>query len=287
METIGAIRDMQSKAKQLRREGRTIAVVPTMGFLHEGHQSLIEVARTLADVVVTTLFVNPAQFGPGEDFERYPRDQERDERLAEGAGTDILFVPSAQEMYPKGYKTLVSTEEISVVFEGKFRPTHFRGVTTVVAKLFNIVKPHHAVFGQKDAQQVAVIRQMVGDLNMDVQIVVSPILRESDGLAMSSRNVYLNAEERKNAVALHRALLAAREAAGRGERDANVLRERMVAILNQADPTAIDYVAFVDKETFAELTHLESPEALAILAVRFGKTRLIDNMSVPVSPDAS
>lgn len=287
MEIIAAIRDMQSKAKQLRREGRTIAVVPTMGFLHEGHLSLIEVARTLADVVVTTLFVNPAQFGPGEDFERYPRDQERDERLAEGAGTDILFVPSAQEMYPKGYKTLVSTEEISVVFEGKFRPTHFRGVTTVVAKLFNIVKPHHAVFGQKDAQQVAVIRQMVGDLNMDVQIVVSPILREPDGLAMSSRNVYLNAEERKNAVALYRALLAAREAARRGERDANALRERMLAVLNQAKPTAIDYVAFVDKETFAEVLRLENPETLAILAVRFGKTRLIDNMSIPVSPDHS
>ncbi len=287
MEIITAVPDMQSKAKELRREGKTIAIVPTMGFLHEGHLSLIEVARTLADVVVTTLFVNPTQFGPGEDFERYPRDHERDQRLADGAGTNVLFVPSEQEMYPEGFKTYVVTEVISAVLEGKFRPTHFRGVTTVVAKLFNIVKPHHAVFGQKDAQQVAVIRRMVEDLNMGVQIVISPILREPDGLAMSSRNVFLSPEERKSATALHRALQAAKDDAGRGERDVNVIRQHMVSILNAANPTAIDYVSFVDKETFAELSRLESPEVIAVLAVRFGKTRLIDNMIIPVSPDRS
>ena len=285
MEIITIVRDMQSLAVQRRREGKSIGIVPTMGFLHEGHLSLIEVARSLCDVVVTTLFVNPTQFGPGEDFESYPRDQKKDERLAEGAGTDILFVPAAEEMYPDGYETYVVTEEISAILEGKFRPTHFRGVTTIIVKLFHIVKPHQAVFGQKDSQQVAVIRRMVEDLNMDVQIIVAPILREADGLAMSSRNVYLSPEDRKNATALYRALLFAKEAAGRGERDVKVLRREMMAILNEAHPAAIDYVTFVHKETFNEVPHLESPETLAVLAVRFGKTRLIDNMMIPVSTE--
>ncbi len=285
MEIITTIRDMQSKADQLRRDGKSIGVVPTMGFLHEGHLSLIEVARNLSDVVVTTLFVNPTQFGPGEDFKSYPRDQVRDENLAERARTDFLFTPGVSEMYPEGYKTSVLTEGISAVLEGKFRPTHFRGVATVVAKLFNIVKPHHAVFGQKDAQQVAVIRRMVEDLNMGVQITVAPILREADGLAMSSRNVYLDPEERKKATTLHRALLFAREAAGRGERDVKILRREMMAILNEAHPEAIDYATFVHKDTFDEVSHLEGPEILAILAVRFGTTRLIDNMVITVSSE--
>jgi len=285
MEIITTVPDMQSMADRQRREGKSIGIVPTMGFLHEGHLSLIEVARSLCDVAVTTLFVNPTQFGPAEDFGRYPRDQKKDERLAESAGTDILFVPAVKEMYPDGYKTYVVTEEISAILEGKFRPTHFRGVTTIVAKLFHIVKPHQAVFGQKDSQQVAVIRRMVEDLNMDVQIIVAPILRESDGLAMSSRNVYLSPGDRKNATALYRALLFAKEAAGRGERDAKVLRREMMAILNEAHPTAIDYVTFVHKESFDEVLHLEGPEILAVLAVRFGKARLIDNMMIPVSPE--
>ncbi|MEX2116005.1 MAG: pantoate--beta-alanine ligase [Bacteroidota bacterium] len=284
MEIIATIRDMQSKANQLRRDAKSIGVVPTMGFLHEGHLSLIEVARSISDVVVTTLFVNPTQFGPGEDFEHYPRDQERDESLAEGAGTDILFIPGVNEMYPEGYRTFVVTEKISSVLEGKFRPAHFRGVTTVVAKLFHIVKPHQAVFGQKDAQQVAVIRRMVEDLNMGVQLIVAPILREADGLAMSSRNVYLEPEERKSAAALYRALLYAKDAAGRGERDVTVLRGEMMTILDKEHPAAIDYVAFVHEETFDEVAHLESPETLAVLAVRFGKTRLIDNIIIPVPP---
>ncbi len=285
MEIITTIRDMQSKARQLRRDGKSIGIVPTMGFLHEGHLSLIEVARTVCDVVVTTLFVNPTQFGPGEDFERYPRDQKRDEKLAEHAGTDILFVPEGKEMYPDGYETFVVTGKISAILEGKYRPIHFRGVTTVVAKLFHIVKPHHAVFGQKDAQQVAVIRRMVEDLNMDVELVVAPIHREKDGLAMSSRNVYLSPEDRKNATALHKALLLAKESVARGERDASVLCQTMRALLNEAHPTGIDYVTFVDKETFEEIPRLTGPEAIAVLAVRFGKTRLIDNMVIPVSPE--
>ncbi|MEX1139067.1 MAG: pantoate--beta-alanine ligase [Bacteroidota bacterium] len=285
MEIITAVRDMQSKAKQLRREGKSIVVVPTMGFLHEGHLSLIEVARTIADVVVTTLFVNPTQFGPDEDFERYPRDQKRDEQLAEHAGTDILFAPDTKEMYPPGHRTVVVTEGISTVLEGKFRPMHFRGVTTVVAKLFHIVKPHHAVFGQKDAQQVAVIRRMIEDLNMDVGLIIAPILREDDGLAMSSRNVYLDPAERKNATALYRTLLSVKEFVGRGERDVSVLRREMTALLNEAGHSGIDYVTFVDKETFEEVSRLEGPEVVALLAVRFGKTRLIDNMIIPVTPE--
>lgn len=285
MEIITTIRDMQSKARQLRRDGKSIGIVPTMGFLHEGHLSLIEAARTVCDVVVTTLFVNPAQFGPGEDFERYPRDQKRDQKLAEHAGTDILFAPEAKEMYPDGYETFVVTGKISAILEGKHRPTHFRGVTTVVAKLFHIVKPHHAVFGQKDAQQVAVIRRMIEDLNMDVELIVVPIHREKDGLAMSSRNVYLGAEDRKNATALYRALLLAKESVARGERNASVLRTAMTALLEEAHPSGIDYVTFVDKETFEEISHLAGPEVIAVLAVRFGKTRLIDNMIIPVSAE--
>lgn len=285
MEILTTVRDMQSKARQLRRDGRSIGIVPTMGFLHEGHLSLIKIARTVCDVVVTTLFVNPTQFGPGEDFDRYPRDQKRDEGLAEHAGTDILFVPETKEMYPDGYGTFVVTEGISTILEGKFRPTHFRGVTTVVAKLFHIVKPHHAVLGQKDAQQVAVIRRMIEDLNMDVELIVAPILREGDGLAMSSRNVYLSPSDRKNATALYRALLLAKESVGRGERDASALCSSMTALLHEANPTGIDYVTFVDKETFKEVSRLTGPEVIAVLAVRFGKTRLIDNMVIPVSPE--
>lgn len=285
MEIITTIRDMQSKARQLRRDGKSIGIVPTMGFLHEGHLSLIEVARSVCDVVVTTLFVNPTQFGPGEDFERYPRDQKRDQKLAEHAGTDILFVPEAKEMYPDGYETFVVTGKISTILEGKYRPTHFRGVTTVVAKLFHIVKPHHAVFGQKDAQQVAVIRRMIEDLNMDVELIVAPIHREKDGLAMSSRNVYLGAEDRKNATALYRALLLAKKSVARGERNVSALRTAMTALLEKAHPSGIDYVTFVDKETFEEISHLAGPEVIAVLAVRFGKTRLIDNMIIPVSAE--
>lgn len=288
MEIIRTVREMQSRADELRRGGKTIGIVPTMGFLHKGHQSLIEIARSLCDCVVTTLFVNPTQFGPTEDFDRYPRDPDRDAQLAEQSGTDILFTPEARDMYPEGFTTFVVVEGISSVLEGKFRPTHFRGVTTVVAKLFHIVKPHQAVFGQKDAQQVAVIRRMITDMNFDIQLVVGPILREPDGLAMSSRNVYLTADERSRATALHRALTEAKNAVHRGERKTARVLEALRTVLNAARPTSIDYALLVNKDTFAELDQeVAGPEALAVLAVRFGSTRLIDNMIIPVPTEGA
>jgi len=283
METVTRIGEMQSHAEELRRKGAMIGVVPTMGYLHDGHLSLVARARKEADVVVTTLFVNPTQFGPGEDFERYPRDPENDERLASRAGTDILFMPATEEMYPAGFKTYVLTEGLSTVLEGAFRPTHFRGVTTVVMKLFHIVKPHLAVFGQKDAQQAAIISQMVKDMNLDIRLIIAPIVRESDGLAMSSRNVYLSPEERKNAVALFRSLRFAEDAVRRGERRVETIRNGMEEILRNAHVSAVDYVAFVRPGTFEVVERIDPPDILVALAVRFGKTRLIDNIVIPVS----
>ncbi|MEP0823113.1 MAG: pantoate--beta-alanine ligase [Ignavibacterium sp.] len=283
METVTRIGEMQSRAEELRRKGAMIGVVPTMGYLHDGHLSLVARARKEADVVVTTLFVNPTQFGPGEDFERYPRDPENDERLASRAGTDILFMPATEEMYPAGFKTYVLTEGLSTVLEGAFRPTHFRGVTTVVMKLFHIVKPHLAVFGQKDAQQAAIISQMVRDMNLDIRLIIAPIVRESDGLAMSSRNVYLSPEERKNAVALFRSLRFAEDAVRRGERRVETIRNGMEEILRNAHVSAVDYVAFVRPGTFEVVERIDPPDILVALAVRFGKTRLIDNIVLPVS----
>lgn len=283
METVTRIGEMQSRAEELRRKGAMIGVVPTMGYLHDGHLSLVARARKEADVVVTTLFVNPTQFGPGEDFERYPRDPENDERLASRAGTDILFMPATEEMYPAGFKTYVLTEGLSTVLEGAFRPTHFRGVTTVVMKLFHIVKPHLAVFGQKDAQQAAIISQMVKDMNLDIRLIIAPIVRESDGLAMSSRNVYLSPEERKNAVALFRSLRFAEDAVRRGERRVDTIRNGMEEILRNAHVSAVDYVAFVRPGTFEVVERIDPPDILVALAVRFGKTRLIDNIVIPVS----
>ncbi|GJQ20377.1 MAG: pantothenate synthetase [Bacteroidia bacterium] len=283
METVTLIGEMQSRAEELRRRGTTIGVVPTMGYLHDGHLSLVAQARKETDVVVTTLFVNPTQFGPGEDFERYPRDTERDKRLASQAGTDILFMPAADEMYPAGFKTYVFTEGLSTVLEGAFRPSHFRGVTTVVMKLFHIVKPHVAVFGQKDAQQAAIISRMVKDMNLDIRLIIAPIVRESDGLAMSSRNVYLSPEERKNAVALFRSLRFAEDAVRKGERAVETIRRGMEEILWNARVSAVDYIAFVRPETFEEVEKIDPPNILVALAVRFGKTRLIDNIVIPVS----
>jgi pantoate--beta-alanine ligase len=287
MEIVRSIADMQTQAERLRREGKSIGIVPTMGFLHDGHLSLIARARKETNIVVTTLFVNPAQFGPNEDLEQYPRDRVRDEKLAAEAGTDILFMPEARDMYPEGYRTYVVTEELAGILEGKIRPTHFRGVTTVVMKLFQIVKPHIAVFGQKDAQQAAIIRQMIRDLNLDVRLIVAPIVREADGLAMSSRNVYLNPDERKSAVALWKSLRFAEEAIGSGERSLAVVRSGMEAMLQEARASSIDYIAFVHPNTFREIDQIEPPEVLIALAVRFGRTRLLDNAIVSVPAEAT
>jgi len=283
MEIVRTIREMQTRAEGLRRAGKTISIVPTMGSLHDGHVSLIKLAAEGSDEVVTTVFVNPTQFGPNEDYEHYPRDIKRDEEIAAQSGSDVLFCPEVGEMYREGYRTYVVVDDLSRVLEGSVRPAHFRGVSTVVLKLFNIVKPHIAVFGQKDVQQVAIIKRMVRDLDLEVQVVVGPIVRENDGLAISSRNAYLTPDERKRATALYRSLQQAEVAVRSGERNVREIGRKVRAVLADGSPDAVDYVAFVDPETFQERERVEPPAILLALAVRFGRTRLIDNSIIPVN----
>jgi len=282
MQIVKSIGEMQDTSERFRREGKTIAVVPTMGYLHRGHASLIERARSRSDVVITTIFVNPAQFAPNEDFNRYPRDYNRDTSVAANAGTDIIFYPDTADMYPKEFKSYVEVEGVSRILEGAFRPIHFRGVTTVVAKLFHITKPHAAVFGQKDAQQAFIIQKMVNDLNFDIDIIIAPIIREEDGLALSSRNVYLNETERKNALVLHRSLQHAAKRIQDGENNATALHREMENIIKSGNPSQIDYVVFINPEIFTVVEKFEPPEVLAAVAVRFGTTRLIDNWRIQV-----
>jgi pantoate--beta-alanine ligase len=282
VQVLKSIKEMQIFSEQARLEGKKIAVVPTMGYLHDGHKSLIECARSLADVVITTIFVNPTQFGPNEDFTRYPRDFEHDQVVASSAGTDIIFYPENAEMYPAGFNSFVEVEGVSNILEGAFRPKHFRGVTTVVTKLLNITKPHLAIFGQKDAQQAFLLRAMVKDLNFDIEIVVVPIVREADGLALSSRNVYLHDNERKNALVLIRSLRHVTERIRQGERSVPSLKKEMLDIIQSGSPTHIDYIAFVDPLTFSETENINTAEVLVALAVRFGSTRLIDNSLIPI-----
>jgi len=255
----------------------TVGLVPTMGYLHEGHLSLVRRARQECDHVVVSIFVNPTQFGPQEDLSTYPRDLEHDLSLIEPLGTDLVWIPTAEIMYPKDYQTWVQVETVTRPLEGAMRPGHFRGVTTVVAKLFNGVQPHKAYFGQKDAQQVAVIRQMTRDLNFPIEIVVCPIVREPDGLAMSSRNVYLDAEERKAATVLYRSLNGAKNLYENGERDAETLRLFMREVLATELLAQMQYVSCADYDTLEELETVTG-KALLSLAVYVGKTRLIDNL---------
>ena len=272
MQTVFTLTDLRST--RLSFSG-TVGLVPTMGYLHEGHLSLIRRAREECEHVFVSIFVNPTQFGPKEDLAKYPRDLERDVRLIE-AYTDVVWTPSAETMYPQGYQTWVEVEAMTKPLEGAMRPGHFRGVTTVVAKLFNAVQPHKAYFGQKDAQQVAVIRQMVRDLNFPLEIVVCPTSREPDGLAMSSRNVYLDPEQRKAATVLFRALSAAKEVYEKGERDAEKVRGKMKEVLAGEPLAEPQYVSCADYDTLAELDEIKG-KALLSMAVYFGKTRLIDN----------
>ena len=272
MQTVFTLADLRST--RLSFSG-TVGLVPTMGYLHEGHLSLIRRAREECEHVFVSIFVNPTQFGPKEDLAKYPRDLERDVRLIE-AYTDVVWTPSAETMYPQGYQTWVEVEAMTKPLEGAMRPGHFRGVTTVVAKLFNAVQPHKAYFGQKDAQQVAVIRQMVRDLNFPLEIVVCPTSREPDGLAMSSRNVYLDPEQRKAATVLFRALSAAKEVYEKGERDAEKVRGKMKEVLAGEPLAEPQYVSCADYDTLAELDEIKG-KALLSMAVYFGKTRLIDN----------
>lgn len=274
MRTVTTIQELREARRALPGP---VGFVPTMGYLHEGHLSLVRRARAENASVAVSIFVNPAQFGPAEDFERYPRDPERDAAMLRKAGTDLLFMPSAEEMYPAGYDTWVEVGGVTARLEGAERPGHFRGVATVVTKLFNLVQPDRAYFGQKDAQQLVVIRKLTRDLNLPVEIVPCPTVREPDGLAMSSRNVYLSPEERREALALSRALREAERLFAAGERDAGVLRERMRAVIAEGAPRGrIDYVSVADVETLAELERVDR-RALASLAVRFPSARLIDN----------
>ncbi len=282
IQIVTKIREMQDAAERFRREGKIIGVVPTMGYLHRGHASLIELAHSRADVVITTIFVNPTQFAPNEDFNRYPRDLDRDKIIAEKAGSDLIFFPDVAEMYTKNFDSNVEVEKASSILEGAFRPIHFRGVTTVVTKLFHITKPHFAIFGQKDAQQAFIVQKMVKDLNFEIEIIIAPIVREEDGLALSSRNVYLTENERKNALVLYRSLQNAAERIQAGAKNVSNIRAEMEKIIKNGNPTQIDYIAFINPIKFEEVNIIEPPGVLAALAVRFGTTRLIDNMRIQV-----
>jgi pantoate--beta-alanine ligase len=281
VELIHTVEWMKQVSRQARAEGRLTGFVPTMGALHAGHLSLIEAARHDASPVIASIFVNPKQFGPSEDYKKYPRDFEGDRQKMEDAGVDFLFAPSVEEIYPAGFRTSVNVEGLSDRLEGKIRPGHFRGVATVVLKLLEIVAPRFAYFGRKDAQQARIIRQMMSDLALDSEIVVCPIVRESDGLALSSRNQYLSPAERKAATVLYRALSRARRTIEEGERDTI----RTIAAMRQeltGEPLAsVDYVEIVDADSFDPTMRL-TRSCLVLLAVRFGATRLIDNMQVEI-----
>ncbi len=279
MQIITSIQEMQAEAERLRLQGQRIGFVPTMGYLHEGHLSLVRTARQHADIVVMSIFVNPTQFGPTEDYNEYPRNFDRDVALAASVGCHIVFNPSVNDIYPENYLTYVEVEKITGVLCGRSRPTHFRGVTTIVAKLFHIVKPHVAVFGQKDAQQALVIQRMVRDLNFDIQIVIAPIVREKDGLAMSSRNIYLTPEQRQQAVALYQALMMAKSLIEKGERSAQVIKDHMRRHIERLAAATIDYIEIVDTTHLQPLAILQG-EVLIALAVKIGKPRLIDNIIV-------
>jgi pantoate--beta-alanine ligase len=274
MQVVRNIPEMKAARRKLMD---SVGFVPTMGFLHEGHLSLVRQAKTENSAAVVSIFVNPTQFGPSEDFKTYPRDEKRDLEMLEKEKTDIVFIPPAEDMYPERYSSWIVVERVTDRLEGSHRPGHFKGVATVVAKLFNIVEPDRAYFGQKDAQQVLVIKKMVQDLNMNLKVVVSPTVRENDGLAMSSRNVYLNPQERQGATVLFKSLTLAQELKHKGESNAEKIRLQMTSLISSEPLAKIEYISIADSETLEELTEIDRP-AVASLAVRFGKTRLIDNI---------
>lgn len=279
MNELRTIHDTRACIDAARRAERRIGFVPTMGALHRGHVSLIDAAERDGAFVVVSIFVNPLQFGPGEDFARYPRDEQGDLGICRAARVDAVFLPSVEDMYPPGAVTVIHVAKLTDTLCGPFRPGHFDGVATVVAKLLNIVRPDAAYFGEKDAQQLAVIRQMVRDLDMPVDVIGCPIVREADGLALSSRNAYLSEDERRRATAISRALQAARTEIAAGERRADALERHMAAVVTAVRPTAVDYLSVVDAETLQPVEHVERAVLIAA-AVRFGATRLIDNIRV-------
>lgn len=276
MKVIETVREMQALSESVRMEGKKIALVPTMGYLHEGHLSLMREGRKRGDCLIISIYVNPTQFGPTEDLDKYPRDFERDEALARDVGVDVIFYPSNEEMYPEHYQTYVNVEEVTDNLCGLSRPGHFRGVTTVCAKLFNMTKPHITVFGQKDFQQLVTIKRMVTDLNMDLEVVGLPTVREHDGLAMSSRNTYLKDDERESALSLSRSLKLAKELYDTGERSAAEIIDKMTAFIEEHPHTDIDYIKICDTTTMKDVETIER-ESVVALAVRVGLPRLIDN----------
>ena len=283
MRIVAAPDEMRRMVKDLRAQGKSVGLVPTMGCFHEGHISLMLAAREECDYVIVSLFVNPTQFGPGEDFEDYPRDLSRDTQMAEEAGVDCVFHPRVEEMYPQPYLTYVNVEDITETLCGANREGHFRGVTTVVAKIFNIVPAHRAYFGLKDAQQALVIRKMVEDLDFDIEIVVCPTVREGDGLAMSSRNMYLEPDERKAATVLYRSLQLAGRMVSEGERDAGRVLEEMKRLYAEEPLVEPEYIEAVDYSLLEPVERLEG-EVLIAVAARVGRARLIDNILLDVEP---
>ncbi len=280
---IESVAAMQAHSLALRAQGKSIGLVPTMGYLHEGHLSLMRLLRPRSDVLVTSIFVNPIQFAPHEDLARYPRDLRRDMELCAQVSCDVVFHPSAEEIYPENFRTHIEVSELTDNLCGPFRPGHFRGVTTVVGILFNIVQPHLAAFGQKDAQQALVLERMVRDLRMPIEIVIGPTMREPDGLAMSSRNVYLQPEERKQAAALYHALQRAQKMIDAGERHADKVVAAMTELITrEVTAPVIEYISAVDRQRLHPLEQLRGQFVIA-LAVRIGKTRLIDNMFLEVA----
>ncbi len=282
MKKITSIKEMKATVKELRSLGKTIGFVPTMGYLHEGHLSLVRKSTQSADVTVVSIFVNPAQFGPREDFKEYPRDLNRDLQLLEREGVDYLFYPDSEEMYPLGYKTYVRVHDLEEKLCGRSRPGFFRGVCTIVLKLFNIIDPHLAFFGRKDAQQAIILRKMIDDLHLDVKIEVLPIVRDEDGLALSSRNEYLNLKEREAALVLSRSLREAEKTVKAGERRAAVIIEKVEEMIRQEPLAKIDYVEIVDLDELKPVETIKDESMLA-LAVWVGKTRLIDNLMIEIN----
>ena len=277
MKVYRSIRSLTKKVFEIKKHNKTIGLVPTMGFLHDGHRSLIKKARQDTDCVIVSIFVNPAQFGPKEDFKKYPRDFKKDLGLCRKEGVDIVFAPKTEEMYPEHYSTYVSVENITNVLCGASRPGHFRGVATIVTKLFNITMPNIAYFGHKDAQQAIVIKKMAEDLNMNVNIKVMPIVREKDGLAMSSRNVYLSREERIQAQSIYKSLRLAKELFNNGEVDSKKIVSKMKHVINRQPDAKVDYIKVVDIRDLKDFKKI-SDKALVAMAVWIGKTRLIDNI---------
>jgi pantoate--beta-alanine ligase len=284
MKILSDFSKMQRQAEKYRKIGQIIGLVPTMGMLHKGHLSLIRIMRAKCDILVVSIFVNPTQFGPNEDYDEYPRDLSRDVDLCRKEKVDIIFQPSRDQMYPDSYHTFVNVEKISEIMCGTSRPGHFQGVTTIVTKLFNITKPHLTIFGEKDYQQLQVIKQLVRDLNIDIKILSAPIVREFDGLALSSRNKYLREKERKNALVLYQSLQTAKKMFKEGNRDALKIKKKIVSLFSGIPNIRLDYAEIVDSETLEKVVYI-SGNVVVALAVYIGKTRLIDNILLKNTPD--